>query len=71
MNALMTDRIRLIIDTEDVVRRAVQLRKVKSGTGETISDIVNEILRAALAEEIEELERHARIGQAKKKRDKE
>lgn len=53
-------RIRLIIDTDDIVRRAVQLRKAKSRGGESMSDIVGAILREALAEEIGELEAHDR-----------
>lgn len=56
MNALMTERIRLIIDTEDVIRRAVHLRKIKMPTGTTVSDVVNGILRQALAEEIGQVE---------------
>jgi hypothetical protein len=55
-----TDRIRLIVDTDAVIRRAVQLRKAKSLPGESMSDIVTAILRDALAEEIAELERHDR-----------
>jgi Arc/MetJ-type ribon-helix-helix transcriptional regulator len=68
MNAVMAERIRLIIDTEDVIRRAVQLRKVKSGAGESVSDIVNAILREALAEEIKELEEHAASEDRKRKK---
>ena len=68
MLAVMADRIRLIVDTEDLIRRAVHLRKVKSGTSDSISDIVNEILREALAEEIAELEHHSQAkGEGKKK----
>jgi hypothetical protein len=70
MNAVMAERIRLIIDTEDVIRRAVQLRKVKAGLGESSSDIVNAILREALAEEIAELERHAQGEEGKKRKGK-
>jgi hypothetical protein len=69
MNAVMTERIRLIIDTEDVVRRAVQLRKIKSGA-DTISDVVNGILREVLADEIAELEQHAQKQSGSPKRRK-
>ena len=55
MPATMTERIRLIIDTDDTVRRAVQLRRIKMPRGTTASDVVNEILRGALAEEIAQL----------------
>src|SRR5262245_20667559 len=56
MTVVMVERIRLAIDTDEVVRRAARLRSVKRGGGVTLSDIVNEILREALAEEIAELE---------------
>lgn len=69
MNAVMAERIRLIIDTDDIVRRAVQLRKVKGGTGESASEIVTAILREALADEISELEQHDET-QSKKGRHK-
>jgi hypothetical protein len=48
-------RIRLIIDTEDEIRRAVRLRALKMGEDVTNSDVVNEILRKALASEILEV----------------
>lgn len=70
MNAVMAERIRLIIDTEDVVRRAVHLRKVKSGGDATASDIVNAILREALAAEIAELEQHTQSQQGGEKKPK-
>jgi hypothetical protein len=53
-------RVRLIIDTEDIIRRAVARRVHKEGLRTrrdlTKSEVVTEILRAALAEEIAELE---------------
>jgi hypothetical protein len=70
MNALMElpslqpqdagpDRIRMIVDTEDVIRRAVQLRALKQGVVARrkigYSEVVTAILREALAEEIAEL----------------
>lgn len=47
-------RIRLIIDTEDVIRQAVRLRALKRRC--TASDVVNEVLRREFAEEIEDLQ---------------
>jgi hypothetical protein len=68
MNAVMsTERIRLIIDTDDVVRRAVGLRKLKMPSGTTNSDVVNEILRAALAEEIAQVEGYEQEASDKRK----
>jgi hypothetical protein len=56
MSTVMTaERIRLIIDTEDDVRRAVHLRRLKMPGTASVSDVVNAILRAALAREIEEV----------------
>jgi hypothetical protein len=48
-------RIRLIIDTDDAIRRAVHLRALKMGSDVTNSDVVNDILREALADEIAEV----------------
>jgi hypothetical protein len=56
MTVLMADRIRLIVDTDDTVRRAVHLRRIKTGGDTTVSDVVNQILREALAVEIREVE---------------
>jgi hypothetical protein len=53
---MATERIRLIVDTDDVLRRAVHLRKIKMASGTTVSDVVNGILRAALAEEVRQVE---------------
>jgi hypothetical protein len=58
----MAERIRLIIDTEDVLRRAVHLRRLKMPAGTTVSDVVNGILRAALANEVEEIQSFGEIG---------
>ncbi len=55
MTVLMTERIRLIIDTDDLLRRAVHLRRIKMGGSVTASDVVNGILREALAQEINEV----------------
>jgi ribosomal protein S7 len=46
------DRIRLVVDTEEVIRRAVRLRALR--TGKDNSDVVNDVLREALADEITE-----------------
>ncbi len=54
-----TDRVRYIFDTEEIVRRAIQLRANKLGVRYrrkvSGAEAVNEILREALAEEIAEL----------------
>ncbi len=50
------ERIRLIIDTEEVIRAAVRLRALK--TGKDNSEAVNDILREALASEIAEVRRY-------------
>jgi hypothetical protein len=55
MTALMAERIRMIVDTDEMMRRAVQLRRLKMPTGTTVSDVVNHILREALAEELAEV----------------
>jgi hypothetical protein len=70
MTTVLTEHIRLIFDTEEIVRRAVQLRRVKSRSGETMSVIIDGILREALAEEIDELKKHDR-GENKPKKRKE
>jgi hypothetical protein len=68
----MTERIRLIVDTTDDVRRAVLLRRIKTGAA-SISDLVNAILREVLAEEIAEVQSYPKIpppGEQPKKRRK-
>src|SRR5262245_56694835 len=54
------DRIRLVIDTEEIIRRAVRLRAAR--TGEDNSVLVNALLREAFAAEIKELEKLPPIG---------
>jgi hypothetical protein len=56
----MAERTRLIIDCPDVIRRAVHLRRLKMASGTTNSDVVVEILREALAQEIREVESYQR-----------
>ena len=58
MPALMAERIRLIVDTDDLIRRAVRLRALKRGSDVTVSDVVNEALRKEFAEEIAEVENY-------------
>jgi hypothetical protein len=58
------ERTRLIIDTEEVIRRAVRLRALK--TGEDNSEVVNAILREALADEIEEVSKYPQVKGGKK-----
>jgi hypothetical protein len=62
MNAVMAERTRLIIDTDETVKRAVLLRKIKMPSDPTISDVVNGILREVLAAEIAEVERYQSEG---------
>ena len=53
------DRIRLIVDTEEIIRLAVRLRGLR--TGQDNSQVVTEILRKALAEEIAEASKFPQI----------
>ncbi len=62
MSVSMTERIRLMVDTEDVIRRAVRLRALKQGDDVTNSDVVNAILREALADEIAEVSSYPQSG---------
>jgi hypothetical protein len=48
----MTNQVRLIVQTEKVIGLALQLRAGKEGA--TIDGLVNDLLRKALATEIEE-----------------
>lgn len=64
MNAVMTERIRLIIDTDEDVRLAVKLAASKADL--SVSDLINKVLRERFAEEI----RDARKYIPKKKPDK-
>jgi plasmid stability protein len=49
----MADRVTLVIDTEDVLHRALGLRAARGGG--SVGEIVNGILRQALAAEIDEV----------------
>ncbi len=56
-----TERTCMIVDTDDAIRRAVQLRKVKMARGTSLSDVVNGILRGTmkpLTQELAELEQY-------------
>lgn len=53
MSALMTERIRLVILTDEELRDALQLRAAKRRKNQ--SDMADEILRRELAPEIAEL----------------
>lgn len=60
MSTFMAERIRLIVDTDEVIRRAVRLRALKMGDDVTHADVVNGILRGdypSLKEEIAEVEK--------------
>lgn len=52
----MTERIRVIIDTEEEVRLAIRLAASKRNM--TASELVNSILRKALAEEIKDAKKY-------------
>jgi hypothetical protein len=56
MNAVMAERIRLIIDTEEEVRLAVRLAATKADVSP--SQLVNDILRKALAAEIQDARKY-------------
>ena len=56
MDAISSDRVRLIIDTDEEVRLAVRLAATRQGV--SISDAVNEILRKALGKEIEDAKKY-------------
>jgi plasmid stability protein len=49
----MTDPVRLILDTDDVIDRALRLRAAKEGLSP--SAVISEILRKALVAEIDEV----------------
>lgn len=49
----MGNAVCLTIDTEEVVRQAIQLRAAKEGV--SVADVINDILRKALAGEIQEV----------------
>ena len=55
MPTVMAERIRLIIDTEEVLRRAVRLRAAARGI--THSDVINELIRKHLPKEVADAER--------------
>ena len=49
----MADRVTLIIDTDDVLHRALGLRAARDGG--SVAEVVNGILRRALAAELDEV----------------
>jgi hypothetical protein len=51
-------RVRMIFDTEEVIRKAVGLRALKDDAD--LQDIINAALRAYLGDEIEEVKRFGR-----------
>lgn len=56
MNATMTERIRLIIDTDEDVRLAVKLAASKADL--SVSDLLNRVLRERFAEEIRDAKKY-------------
>jgi len=55
MNTAMATRIRLIIDTEDELRRAVHIRA--AATGDSPSDVINKLIRIHFKPEIAQARR--------------
>ncbi len=58
MTATMASRIRLIIDTEEELRRAVQIRA--AATGRSPSEVMNELIREHFRTEISQARRAMR-----------
>ena len=56
MNAVMAERIRMIVDTEEEIRLAVKL--AASAAGVSSSELVNNILRKALTNEIRDAKKY-------------
>lgn len=56
MSVCMAERIRLIIDTDEEVRLAVRLAATKAALSP--SQVVNRILRQALAQEIRDAKKY-------------
>lgn len=57
MTGLMAERIRLIIDTDEDLRLAVKLAAMKSR--KSASELINDILRKALASELRDARKYA------------
>lgn len=57
MTGLM-ERVRMIFDTDERIRRAVKIRAAR--TGATPSDVINEAIEKHLSDEIEEAEESIR-----------
>ena len=49
----MAERVTLVVDTDDVLHRALGLRAARDGG--SVAEVVNAILRQALAAEIDEV----------------
>jgi len=56
MNTIMAERIRLIIDTDEEIRLAVRLAATKADVSP--SELVNGILKKALAGEIQDARKY-------------
>lgn len=56
LNEVMAERIRVIIDTDEEIRLAIRLAATKADV--TTSELVNSILRKALASEIEDARKY-------------
>lgn len=63
MNVSMADRIRMIIETDEELRLAVKLRCVREDV--SISELVNRILRSALADELQDAKKYAKKSKRK------
>lgn len=55
MQAVMAERIRLIVDTEEQLRRAVRIAAARRGISP--SDIINELVRKHLAADVAEAQK--------------
>lgn len=67
MQAIMAERIRLIIDTDEVTRRAVRIRAARKG--KTPSELLTELVREHYAREVKEAEQEIEqeVAEASKK----
>ena len=69
MNAVMAERIRLIIDTDEETRLAVRLAATKADV--SVSELVTALLRKALPSELEDARKYTPRKQRKAKSDQE
>lgn len=68
MSALMAERIRLIVDTEERLRRAVRIAAARRGISP--SDVLNSLIEDHLPNEVAEAEKAIKEEQDPKSRDR-